>query len=310
MVDLLNFDELKASGKLPSPKGVALAVMQLCQQENISLHELAHTILADPVLAGNIIKMANAVNPNRNRPIASVTIDTLILIGIQAVRQAVLGFSLVSDYRKGSCKQFNYTHFWSHSTAMGCAAQAVGSVVRIAPIAEIFTCGLLAEIGQLALASARPEAYSELLNKFAEMPLKDLMQAECQEFGMGRRALVAAMMKDWGMPQLFIDVVSSYDDIQAGGFGEGSRHINLALALQLAAQLANVYLAPLDERDAMMVRVFEIGTALNLNAERVVAIANLAAHDWLEWGRLLNIRSVAMPEFVVPETDTDSYTAA
>lgn len=298
--DLLNFEDLKAAGKLPSPKGVALAVMRLCEQENISLPELVHTILADPVLAGNIIKMANAVNPNRNRPIASVTIDTLILIGIHAVRQAVLGFSLVNDYKKGTCDAFDYQYFWSHCTAMACAAQAVGSVVRIAPIAEIFTCGLLAEIGQLALATARPEEYSELLKKFAELPTKELIQAERQQFGLGRRELVGAMMMDWGMPQLFIDVVSSYDDTQKGGFADGSRHLNLALALQLSAQLANVYLAPLAQRDELMVRVFEIGELLNLNAERVVAIANLAALEWLEWGRLLNIRSTVMPEFVIP----------
>src|SRR5574343_1355365 len=99
MREVLDFNELKASGTLPSPKGVALRVMQLCQDENLSLKDLAQTIQGDPALAGRIIKIANYVNPNRSRPIAAVTTDTLVLIGIHAVRQVVLGLSLVGNYR-------------------------------------------------------------------------------------------------------------------------------------------------------------------------------------------------------------------
>ena len=47
--------------------------------------------------AGRIIKLANYINPNKNRPIASVTVDTLILIGIQAV---------------------SYTHLRAHETVL------------------------------------------------------------------------------------------------------------------------------------------------------------------------------------------------
>lgn len=64
MNDKMDFADIKASGSLPSPKGVMLAVMRLCQREQVSLQELAHAIQADPVLAGRIIKVANVANPN------------------------------------------------------------------------------------------------------------------------------------------------------------------------------------------------------------------------------------------------------
>ena len=299
----LDFDELKASGVLPSPKGVALAVMKEFKKENLALPELAHIILGDPALAGRIIKVANALNPNRNRPIASVTVDTLILVGIQAIRQAVLGFSLVMSYKKGKCKGFNYQNFWSHSVGMACAAQAIGAVVRIAPLAEMFTCGLLAEAGQLGLASARPDAYSKLLKQYAGKPLKYLLQAESDEFGMNRRDLTTAMLADWGMPKLFVDAVALYDDPETSGFAHGSRNLNLTLTLQWAAQLANFYIAPDHERAAMLPRIFEIGSSLDLDTVQIVAIANQAARDWLEWGGLLNIRMAAVPPLEIPEDE-------
>lgn len=299
----LDFEELKASGELPSPKGVALAVMDMFKRENLALPELAHTILADPALAGRIIKMANSVNPNRNRPIASVTVDTLILIGIQATRQTVLAFSLVMSYRKGKCRKFNYQNFWSHSIAMACAAQTIGAAVRTAPLAEIFVCGLLAEVGQLGLATVRPDDDSMLLEQYANKPLEELLRAESNEFGMNHCDLTAAMMADWGIPQLFIDAVRFYHNPEASGFERGSRNLNLTIALQLAAQLADYFIAQNHARAAMLPPIFEIGASLNLDAEHLVAIANHAACNWLEWGALLDIKMAAVPPLEIPKNE-------
>lgn len=303
MSNKIDFEELKKSGILPSPQGVALTVIQLCQKDEVPLPELARTIQGDPALSGLIIKMANAVNVNKNRPIASVTVDTLIIVGIQAIRQVVLGFSLVSGNRQGKCEKFDYAHFWLHSAAMACAAQTIGSTVRIAPLPEVFICGLLAEIGQLGLATARAEIYSKLLEHASNKPISELMQAETKLFGMNRHALTKAMMTDWGMPALFIEVVSSYDDPEAAGFSAGTRPFNFAIALQLAAQMADLYLTPGSDQPALFSRMLQTGASLDLNAEQVLMIADSAASGWLEWVGILGIQKPASLnlQFKVPD---------
>jgi HD-like signal output (HDOD) protein len=135
---------------------VALTVMQLCQRDNVSLPDLAHTIQADPVLAGRIIKIANTANPNKSRPIASVTTDTLILIGIHAVRQVVLGFSLLTSYQQGACKAFNYTRYWARSVGMASAAQAIGAAIRIAPRPKCSLAGCFPASASLAWPQSGP----------------------------------------------------------------------------------------------------------------------------------------------------------
>lgn len=299
----LDFEELKASGELPSPKGVALAVMNLFKQENLALPDLARTLLGDPALAGRVIKMANAVNPNRHRPIASITVDTLVLIGVQATRQVVLALSLVMSYRRGKCREFDYQHFWGRSVAMACAAQATGAVVRSAPPAEIFVCGLLAEVGQLGLATARPDTDSKLLGQYAGRPIEELLHAEFEEFGMSRRDLTAAMMADWGMPELFVSAVRFHHDPAASGHAAGSRSLNLTLLLHFSARLADLFTAPEQERATLLPRIYEAGTLLGLDAAQVAGIANRAAEDWVEWSGLLNIKTVPMPPLEAPEND-------
>ena len=64
-----------------------------------------------------------------------------------------------------------------------------------------------------------------------------------------------------------------------------------------------MFIAPDRARTAMLPRIFEIGASLDLDADQVVAIANHAAQDWLEWGDLLNIRMWAVPPLEMPEDE-------
>ena len=88
------FDELKATGKLPSPSGVALAIIELCRKDGTSIEEIAHAVRADPALSGRILKFANAAAHAPRRPIVSVP-EAIQVVGINTVRQLVLGFSLL-----------------------------------------------------------------------------------------------------------------------------------------------------------------------------------------------------------------------
>ncbi len=303
MREVLDFNELKASGSLPSPKGVALRVMQLCQDENLSLKDLAQTIQADPALAGRIIKIANYVNPNRSRPIAAVTTDTLVLIGIHAVRQVVLGLSLVGNYRDGRCKRFDFEQFWAHSVAMGSAAHAICSAIRVAAPAEMFNCGLMSGIGQLALVTVRPEAYCELL---ADLPVdvssKSLQQAQMERFGLTQREICMYMLQDWGIPKLFVDALYFHEDPLSSGYAENSRPLRITYTLQLASLLARACMeAEVD--DALLSRIQAFGKLLELDPEQLEGIVEQTKLEWRDWCALLEIKVTikhAQPKAVAP----------
>ncbi|MBU3736503.1 MAG: HDOD domain-containing protein [Methylobacterium sp.] len=299
--DRIDFAELKASGVLPSPKGVALTVMRLCQRENVSLHELAHAIQGDPVMAGRLIRIANIANPNKSRPIASLTSDTLILVGIHAVRQVVLGFSLVSSYRSGDCHGFDFARFWSASAAMASAAQAIGGATRLAPPAELFICGLLAGVGRLCLAVVRPVAYAELLADRDGKSPDIIAGEESARFGINHSQLSAAMMEDWGFPGMFIDAVACHENPQISRLSEGSRPRRLAYALQLAALLGNALPEARTGAIRLSPGMLEVARLLSLTPEQTVAIAGQSARDWREWGVLLNIETQVISEIALPD---------
>src|SRR5574343_133156 len=267
MLDQAKFEELKSTGVLPSPKGAALKVIELCQRSNVSLSEIIHVIQADPGLTGRLLKMANAPVFARTRPVVSFTPDVLMSIGTQSLRQAVLAFSLVSANRTGKCQNFDYETFWSLSIAMGVAAQHIGASVRVAPPVELFTCGLLAQIGRLALSSIHPERYGELLEALRNQPETAIADIEEQTFGLTHTQIAAAMMLDWGIPKLFADAVRFHEVPDASNFPEDSRSARLVWCLHLARRMADSCFLVDAERPAHFAILCPIAQKLGISPE-------------------------------------------
>jgi two-component system, cell cycle response regulator len=284
------FEELKASGLLPSPKGVALAVMQLAQDENTTNAEIARTIKVDPALSGRLVKAANTAQFGGRRAVASVP-DAVVVLGLTTVRQLALGFSLVSDYRGGKCSAFDYEGFWSRSLVTALAMQAIAARTRVAAPEETFLIGLLSRIGCLALASVYPQEYAQLLSAHADCSMAELAPAEKQQFAADHSDLTAALMTDWGLPKVLVDPALHHEHPASGKFPEGSRGFTLCYGLHLAGYLADLCLAPEAARPAMLPNLFLLGTRIALDAEGVSAIADQTVRDWQEWGPLLEVRA-------------------
>src|SRR5437016_4526392 len=93
-------EELKEADRLPSPTGVALAVLRLTDAEQTSATEVARVLHGDPALAGRILRVVNSAAYGLSRPIASVQ-DAVRRLGMRAVRNVALGFSLLSEFGSG-----------------------------------------------------------------------------------------------------------------------------------------------------------------------------------------------------------------
>lgn len=296
MVDQSIFEQLNAAGDLPSPKGPALAIIRLTQREEVSLSELAHAIKADPAFSARLIKAANGIKTLGNRPIVSIR-DALTLLGVPAVRSLALGFSLLSSYRGGSCEMFDYPRFWSHSLLCAIALQTLAGVTHDSQPEEAFSVGLLARIGELALATLFPGRYSDLLRTLAKVPDSHLLDLEQANFVLKHSELSASMMLAWGMPKIYTDAMCFFETLAAVDFQEGSRQFKFTYLLSLADHVADVCLAPEADRHAMMSDLFLLGAKVSLDVDGLIAICDKVAVDWLEWGALLKVEAIPMPPF-------------
>lgn len=295
-LDIGKFEQLKATGELPSPKGPALAIIRLTQKEGVSLADLVQATKADPAFVGRVIKSANSVRYNPGRPIVSIQ-DALAVLGLPVVRSLALAFSIVSDYQRGHCRNFDYARFWSHSLVCAVALQGLVQRTGAAPVEEAFSVGLLARVGSLAMATIFPEQYSALLAQYQSTGGTNLSEFERRSFVMTHNELTTAMLLDWGLPKVFAESTLYHEMPDQAPFAEGSRRHALVWSLALAEGIADACLAPESERRATMPRLFILAGKLSLAVDDINMLCNQVVREWQEWGGLLGLKTESLPPF-------------
>lgn len=299
------FNDLKATGQLPSPNGVALAILNLMQQDDVTVKDITHVIQTDPALSGRLIKFANSVHFSTRRAIVSIS-EAVMLIGMPMVRQLVLGFSVLSNFRYGKCSAFNYKEFWSRSLATAIANQALSARAKTAA-EETFTCGLLSDIGSLAMATLFPERYAEILNAAAGKSLDEIASQEQEQFATDHKEMTVALLKEWGFPAIFMETVYHHENPDNGNFQEGSRAYTLVHGLHLASCLAKVCLADESSRRLLLPRLYVLGARLGIDSEALMVLSDSVVAEWQDWGRILDVPTQELPPFAemassLPET--------
>ncbi len=283
MLDPLRFAEMKASGRLPLPTGLSLELIEQLKRPDVSLPELCRLIQRDPALVGRLLQMANAAVYARPRPAAAITPDVLMMLGLPAVRNVELAFSLIDTHRKGASQRFDYDAFWLRSFAEASAAQAIGAAVRMVPALEMFTLGLLAELGQLALASWSPESYdamAETLGPNAEA--YQWLEAERATFGFDHTELAASLAADWGLPKLFQEALRWHALPKANWpFPPDERVGRLTAALALAHRLADTFFLDDAARVEALAGLQSRASALGIG--EWLQLADAALKGWQEW---------------------------
>lgn len=295
MTNNSRLEEIKASGNLPTPQGVALQVIQLTHKDDVTNQEIARAIKSDPALSSRLIKVANARVAYQTRPVVSV-VDAVAVLGLSAVRQLVLGLSLMEDNRKGKCRQFDYQGFWGHSLLTAITAQNLVLHSGIGSTEEVFILGLLGKIGSLALATAYPQEYGRILDTAAQAD-SGLADLERAEFGFDHNQLTQAMVADWGMPRVFQQVVLHHENPEQADFAEGGRDWRLLSILHIADYFSRACLAREPHRRKMIPRLILIATRMGVELEALAKLGDKSAREWQEWCKLCGIPSREFPAF-------------
>ena len=285
---------LKATGRLISPKGIALAIIRMLQRDDYRIADLVQLVQTDPAIAGRILYFANAAIFGRSRPIVSLQ-GAIVALGTFRLRDLVIGLSVMNEHRKGRCRSFDYDGFWAHSLATAIACQQLAQFAQIAS-EEIFTIGLLARIGELALASTYPDDYSELLLAAQGQPC-ELAALEQQRFGFDHRELCASMLREWGLPDALIQAAFHHDNPDTAGFADGSRVQTLTHCLALASALARLCMAEEEARWSLLPSLLARAARLGVGSEALNALVDGVVARWREWGNKLQLRTRDLPPF-------------
>lgn len=205
------FKRLEATGKLPTPPGVVVRLLEVTSRENVTTVEIADVIGADPGLTGKIIRFINSPMAGLAREVTSLH-QAVTLLGIRTVKIMALSFSMLGHRPKIACAGFDQQRFYLGSFACAVAAKQLSVATKIGVSQEAYVAGLLSQIGLSALASAIPDEYGKILAAATKAP-RSLPELERAALGTTYAEVGAHLLRSWGMPESLCSAVESFRSV-------------------------------------------------------------------------------------------------
>ena len=157
-------NRIRQCASLPSLPAIALQVLELAQQEQVDIAEIARIISKDPALSSKILRTVNSSFYGRSQSISTIS-HALVILGLQSVKTLVLGFSLVTNLTKTKAKGFQHLSYWRRSIYAATAARTLAAKLDVVQREEVFLAALLMDIGMLVLDQVLGEEYGEINEK-------------------------------------------------------------------------------------------------------------------------------------------------
>ncbi len=293
-VSALAYQKIKKSGKLPSPNGVALELLRLVDDPAMRMAQIAEAVAADPATASRLLQLVNSPLSGVSRTIASVSM-AVKLLGMHAVKNLALGISLLANNRSGSSAAFDFERYWSESLARAVAARGLVSHMRGCPADEAFTVALLGRIGQLALMTAFPGAYNEIVVRVGCSPSPELFEAELAAFGINQNDLSANMMADWRLADILCEAVRRQDRVDEHTVEPPDRASNIAELLHLAGKMG-VVLAKSNVYAEDLLELMDLAEARGLETDAFGDCFNAAKEEWKAVAAIFSVKAQEVPQ--------------
>lgn len=180
---------------LPVFSPVAVKLMSLMADENVSFKEVAKLFSLDPVLAGRVLRLANSGMYGRQVAIQSV-LQAVAMLGVKNVSRIAVTATLTNGFPHSASPWMR--EWWRHSIASALIADHVG--LGTLRVDFGYTAALLHGVGRLALFRHAPEEYPKLVD-LAQTGNLDLLACERERFGIDHAELAGLMLAQWGLPK-------------------------------------------------------------------------------------------------------------
>jgi len=225
------------SGSLPTLSTVASKLISLTAKEDTTIFDITKLIAQDISLSAKVLKVVNSAFYNFPNEVGTIQ-QAVAILGTNAVRSLVLSFSFLNMEHAAVPGGFSYEEFWERSLAAAVSAKLLMSKICDDDTEEVFTVGLLANLGKLILATAFSERYCEILSR-VEKGEKSLTQLEDEVIGANHASIGCDAAHHWHFPEsLTLPIAYHHDpDSYPGDDPVMKRNIEI---IYLAGLLANI----------------------------------------------------------------------
>jgi HD-like signal output (HDOD) protein len=222
---------LDAIEDLPTVPHTMQAVLSGLDSMAASADKLQDIIKEDPVLTAKVMKVANSAVYSGGIEVSSLS-RAIVTIGFEEVRNIVVGLSLSGMF----CDDLGFAEFdavdiWLHSIGVATCAKMIADQVDGLESEEMFTVGMLHDLGRLLFCLYFPDELHDVLGNVNEN--KSLAEAEA-EYGLAHSEIGAYLAHRWNLgPFIMNSIRFHHDPRKAGDYSLPASAVYLADAITM-----------------------------------------------------------------------------
>jgi HD-like signal output (HDOD) protein len=192
--------------RIPPFPQIAIRVLQMANNPDVSMRKLSDLISTDPAFSSEVLTIVNSPLYATRSPSNSV-LHAIAVLGTDSLKGICLTVG-VRAYLGKSLRQESLRAIWRHSLACGLIAQQLAAAGSMSKDAS-YTAGVMHDIGRLALAVIRPKEYAALIMAHSGSP-SSMLKCERDLFGFDHCEAGRHLIADWKLPAEFEAVVSDH----------------------------------------------------------------------------------------------------
>jgi HD-like signal output (HDOD) protein len=190
---------------LPTIPVVATQVLQLLDDPDISVEEIADLMLTDQVMTARVMKLINSPVYRPAQEITSLK-RALVYIGLRHVRELALTTSVIDVFDRTS-GALELNSFWEHSFGVGMVSKIIARKVGYQDLEKAYISGIIHDLGEVFLSNFLREPFLEVLEHIKTRPVK-LVDAEAELLGTTHCEIGLCMARKWSFPDAYCDVIA------------------------------------------------------------------------------------------------------
>jgi len=193
--------------KLPSLPHVLLQLLEICNDESLSLDRLATIIKQDPGLYAQFYSAhnRNITTSAQSSPEQSIE-HTLKQLGTNTIKSIVVTATVHQFFSRTSHERTEFLkQHWHHALYSAIIAESLAKLTYYHNPDEAYSTGLLHNVGQLVLEAAHPKKYT---STFAQLSEDDnFHNLELDEFDATHQQVGAQLLSQHGANSFICDAV-------------------------------------------------------------------------------------------------------
>ncbi|MFT5233693.1 MAG: putative nucleotidyltransferase with HDIG domain [Candidatus Krumholzibacteriia bacterium] len=205
---------------LPTIPQALINILNVIDDPASGPSDLARAVRQDAPLMAKILRLANSPFYRPRGDIADIN-RCVTVLGYRTVQQVAISVSVASVLVKNpqgtneaGHDELDCRELWHHSVVTGAIAKQLAKIAGLENPEELFTAGLLHDMGKFIMELHAPGHYARLIPESLAGPAS-LTELELEKFGFEHAQLAAAFAQSWRFPDVLVRPLAAHHDSPA-----------------------------------------------------------------------------------------------